>query len=444
MNSGRRVTVVSFVLVGVLLAFAVPARAALTSEASTTWIEYGNTRAHGVFVGDVGGTSGPEVVTAGEAVTDSTGTVKAQLRVYEHSGTALTLKDSAVFQYSSNSDTVWYGVSAADVGGGTGPEIVTVGYTSGGSDPKPIVKVWTYDGSRLSGGASWTINDPGEFRSVYLGDVGGSPSPEIVAAGDQIDALSGGIHIQWVAVFTYSGSSLSLSTQHAWGGDSIAYSVHALDVDNDNSVEIVTAGFNRTLTTGPRYGNLTVWRYTGSVIVIEDSDAWQLNSREDTVFYGVFNANIDNDANSVMEIVACGFHHDATANEDQGILRIYRHDGTTVSGVKYTTWDSGAETVCRSVHAANLDADGYLEMSAGGWALISNLYNAEIQIFEWRGGTNSITTETGATQWYTTGNTKANSVYNADADNDGTVEVASGGFQSDGSHDRGELRVWHL
>src|SRR6266498_897081 len=76
----RRVAVVSLVFVGVLFAFAVPVRAALTSEASTTWIEYGNTRVHGVFVGDAGGTSGPEVVTAGEAVTDSTGTVKAQLR----------------------------------------------------------------------------------------------------------------------------------------------------------------------------------------------------------------------------------------------------------------------------------------------------------------------------------------------------------------------------
>jgi len=62
------IAVVSVAVGMLLLLSALPVRAQMTLEASTTWKDYGNTRVHGVFVGDVGGTGAPEVVTAGETV----------------------------------------------------------------------------------------------------------------------------------------------------------------------------------------------------------------------------------------------------------------------------------------------------------------------------------------------------------------------------------------
>lgn len=208
-------------------------------------------------------------------------------------------------------------------------------------------------------------------------------------------------------------------------------------------MEIVTAGYTRPSTT--KKGEVRAWTYSGSAFSLVDDDTWQFDRDQNTIFYGVYDANVDNNATNHDEIVACGSGYSSTASEDQGVLRIYRLVSGTITAYKDTSWDSGSETVCRSVHAADLDtSDAYLEIAAGGWALISNVYNGEIRVFQWTGGSSSITEKTSATQWYTTGNTKVNSIYNGQADNDIPTETASGGQAYDGTHDGGELRVWHL
>lgn len=437
--------VVCLVLGAMLVATAVPVAAQeMTLEASTTWKEDGDTRVHGVFVGDAGGSSGPEVVTAGEAVTDASGTVKAQLRVYEHSGSALTLKDNALWQNASNDETVWTGVTVADIGGSSDPEIVVVGFTSdGGEDPMPLAKVWTYDGSRLSAGDTWTVNDHGVFLTVAVGDADGSPGVEIVAGGYLFEPIAGGDHLAYLVVFAYDGSALSDTAEWADnGGDSIIYSATIVNLDGGSDIEIVTAGYNRTGTWDPKWANVTAWTYSGSAITEKDGSVWQWNKGRDTVFHGVAVANVDDDVSGELEVVACGTGRDIGGTEDRGLVRIY-DDG--LNGLKHKDWDSGDETVCRSVHVADLDGDDPLEISAGGWALISNTYNGEIRTWYWEGGSNDIEEEQNSpTQWYTTGNTKVNSVYSAQADADDPTEVASGGQAHDGTHDKGELRVYHL
>ncbi len=427
-----------------LIVSALPVRATMTLEASTTWKDYGNTRVHGVFVGDVGGTSAPEVVTAGEAVDGAAGVVKAQLRVYEHSGSALTLKNSELWTHQSDDVTVWLGVYAADVDGSAGIEIITVGYAQDGSDPTPVAKIWTYSGGALSAGDDWTVNEVGTFRSVHAKDVTGGSTREILIAGDVYNNSTW--HYEgYLLLFTYDGQALTNVDYVKWASannDVVAYSVHSEDIDTgDANVEIVTAGAYGA--GADNEGEVRVWHYSGTDFVLEDDDRWQLNRDENTVFYGVYNANVDNSGDP--EIVACGFRRDGTANENWGLLRIYRHSGSTTTGQQYVSWDSGSETVCRSVHAADLDTgDAQLEISAGGWALISNTYNGEIKTFQWNGGSGDSITLEDTTQWYTTGNTKVNSVYDADADGFADIEVVSGGYANDGTDDRGELRVWHL
>jgi hypothetical protein len=143
-------------------------------------------------------------------------------------------------------------------------------------------------------------------------------------------------------------------------------------------------------------------------------------------------------------MVACGVgrYVSGLTNEDRAILRIY-HQGSSAPVLDAGTWwDNGDETVCRSVSAGELDGDSDLDVSAGGWALISHTYNGEINTAEWTGG--STIQSHGIDYWYTTSDTRVRSVYDANADSDSQIETVSGGQASDGVSLNGELRVWHL
>ncbi len=442
MRNGIGIAFVSVVVGLVVLMSALPVQAVPTLEASTTWKDSGNTRVHGVFIGDVGSTSGPEVVTAGETVAGAAGVEFAELRVWEHSGSALTLKASNLWRWQSRTENVWLGVYAADVDGDGTTEIITVGYMMNASTPEPVVVTWTYDGRQLTEEDNWTINLAATFRSVHAANVYGTSVPEILVAGTNYSVNPQGL----LALFTYDNSVLVKATHTTWGGDATAYSVHAKNIDDDSTVEIVTAGYVRSSANNPKNGEVRVWTYSGSTLGLVDDDTWQFFSNQNTVFYGVHNANVDNNAGNYEEMVACGFGYNSTASEDQGVLRIYRLVSDTITAYKDTSWDSGSETVCRSVYNENLDGDGYFEMTAGGWALVNNVYNGEIRTFYWEGGASAITEETNSlVRWYTTGNTKVNSVYDGNADSDlDQVEFVSGGQANDGTHDKGEVRVYHL
>ena len=429
----------------ILVMTAFPVRATMTSEASTTWEEAGDTIAHGVYVGNVGGTNGPEIVTVGEAVHGWPPITKAQIRVYEHNGSALTLKASNLWNSQNGTVNVYLGVSAGDVDNDGNTEIVTVGYAGDGTDYEPFVKLWEYDGSTLTAGLAWATAIPGAFRSVHAVDIMDTATPEIVVAGDAYNETK---HQGWLLFFQVDAYGITKGDEVKWtdGKDVLAYSVNAKNIDNDVNVEMVTVGYTRTSAGDPKQGEVRAWEYVSGSFTPEGDDSWQLTPPYyDTVFYGVYNANVDNSGGE--EIVVCGVGHKyqdrPLIHEDWGILRVYSHDGNDFVFEEDKSWDSGDETVCRSVHAANLDGDGYLEMSAGGWTLISNTYYGEIKTFEWQGGLSAIATED-TTQWYTTSHTRVNSIFDANADSDNTIETVSAGRANDGGNDRGELRVWHL
>ncbi len=427
----------------VMVMAALPVKATMTSEASTTWEQDGDTIAHGVYVGNVGGTNDTEIVTVGEAAYGYPSVTKAQIRVYEHNGSALTLKASSLWNLSDSNVEVFLGVSAGDVDNNGSPDIVVVGYAVSQGYYNPIGMLWEYDGSSLTAGPTFpTTVARGSFRSVHVVDVTGTSIPEMVVAGDSYNDT--GKHQGWLLIYTYDSGAIVKQGDVKWtsGKDVMAYSVHAKNIDGDAYVEMVTAGYTRASTSDPRQGEVTAWEYVSGSFSPNGDDSWPMTPGYDTVFYGVYNANVDNGAGE--ETVVCGVGREAPPiNEDRGVLRIYTNNGNDFAFKKDKLWDSGDETACRSVYAANLDGDSYLEMSAGGWAKITNTYNGEIKTFEWQGGSNLINTED-TTQWYTTSHTRVNSIFDANADSDSTIETVSAGRAYDGGNDRGELRVWHL
>jgi hypothetical protein len=430
------------VAVGMLLVLsALPVRASMASEASTTWEEDGDTIVHGVYVGNVGGASGPEIVTVGQAVSGQV--TRGQVRVYEHNGSALTLKATTLWVYNASTPyTVFLAVHAADLNGNASAEIVAVGYVGDGTDSEPLVTLWWYSGSSLVflGGLARAVQ--GTFRGVHAANISGDSDPEVIVAGDLYNATA---HQGDLMYFAWDGSSFTSGSETTWvgGDDVIAYSVHAKDIDGDRTVEMVTAGYWRDTTSDPKKGDVRVWYYSGSSIQPEASRQDYLTTGYDTVFYGVYNANVDLDLSEEIVVCGTGRYVAGGSNEDRGVLWLYEKSGSNLNVDASTQWDGGDETACRSISVANLDGDNYLEMSAGGWALVSRTYNGHIETLEWRDTGGSVSQED-RTQWYTTSHTRVRSVFDANADSDGTIEVVSGGQANDGANERGELKVWHL
>jgi hypothetical protein len=435
---------VSLGVAAILVMAALPV-SALSLQASTTWEESGDTIVHGTFVGNVGGTSGPEIVTVGEAVSGSPAIVKAQIRVYEFNGSALNLRDSELCAWGTATVNVYLAVYAADLDSNGSIEILAVGYSGNTTIIEPLISIWHYDGSSLTGVSNVTEAVTGAFRSVYTVNLIGDSDPEVVVAGDQYNSATG-VHQGYLLFYGYDNTTLGRGAEVTWtsGDDVIAYSVHALDVDADNVVEIMTAGYTRDSTASPKVAELRVWNYTGAGLVTEASDPWYENPNQDAVWYGVYDADVGG-ATSAPEIVVCGYYYYSSGgiNENRGKVWVYSKGIGGLTQEKQYWWDSGVETVCRSVYAKDVNGDTYTEMVTGGWNTTTRgTYNGEILVLNWTQPSDTITLLDSA-HWYTTSHTRVNSVFAANADSGSAIEIVSGGRAYDGGNDRGELRVWH-
>ena len=104
------------------------------------------------------------------------------------------------------------------------------------------------------------------------------------------------------------------------------------DLDNDGEVEIVTGGFDGDLTNSS--GQLRIWKWNGSELVLEENMEWQL------------------------------------------VPNIY---GVTISGLPM------GNTVVNNVKVGDVDSDGFPEIVSGGWTYDDQVFNAQLRIWNWNG-----------------------------------------------------------
>jgi len=128
-------------------------------------------------------------------------------------------------------------------------EIVTGGFTYDGSRANAQIKIWRWNDTSLTdvGGTDWQTLDINEVKSLSIDDVDGDGRQEIVTSG--VVAASGSFQsgnpeMGQLRVWGWDGKTLTLENSQDWiaGNGTCAWNVATGEIDNDETVEIVTVG----------------------------------------------------------------------------------------------------------------------------------------------------------------------------------------------------------
>lgn len=218
------------------------------------------TSATSVYACDLDNDGKIEIVTGGYS--DNLNNSKGQLCIWHWNGKELSLKANEKWQmvtgcYALNiaggilGNTVVNNLKVGDVDGNGAPEIVTGGFAYDGERVNAQLRVWSWNGSvlALKSGQEWTTDYLTEVKGISLDDVDGDSRIDIVTGG--MVAAYGSFATNATSpdraqlrVWGWDGTTLTLKQSQDWTiGDGVCvWNVGTGDLDNDGTVEIVTAG----------------------------------------------------------------------------------------------------------------------------------------------------------------------------------------------------------
>ena len=231
--------------------------------------------------------------------------------------------------------------------------------------------------------------------------------------------------------------NLVLEAEQHWdtygiGGTCIAgtHNLATEDVDNDGLKEIITGGFSYSMvneTRGSIGAPLRIWSWNGQNLTLEKSETWPGNI--------ICVTTGDADGDGQVEILTAGGLSNNSSSSSS--LRIWSWDGQNlVLRGSYTKISVGSIFIC------DVDNDDTPEILAVGRAYNTNQPNAQLTIWQWDGENISLKTNV---EWSSSNDiARANSVQAADLDNDGTIEIVTGGYVNKLENSSSQLRVWRF
>jgi hypothetical protein len=244
--------------------------------------------------------------------------------------------------------------------------------------------------------------------------------------------------------FSQSGSLIVEVEQH-WetygvGGTCIpaTHNLFLADVDGDGVTEIITGGYTYNLANGTRTNPaapLKIWNWNGQNLTLEKSYNWSASSGS-AIVVCVLAGDADGDGET--EIITAGGVTNATGNHAQ--LRIWRWDGDTLA-LKTSYECAISRFSISSVFISDVDEDGTPEiLTCGRSHGDNNSSNAQLGVWHWDG--NSLVLNT-TVEWCAAREASANSVYASDVNDDGVIEILTGGFDNDLNNSSGQIQIWH-
>jgi hypothetical protein len=172
---------------------------------------------------------------------------------------------------------------------------------------------------------------------------------------------------------------------------------------------------------------------TRATVVREESSA-----QGETRLYAGGVADLDGDG--TLELVAGGFS--AEAKGRRSTVLVYRQHGDAWEPLAEAGWDDGEGSTVRNVQVLDVDGDGQLDIVAlGRVGPTSAEAKARLAVFDLRKGK---LIERAEIQWQSAIYTHGYGLAVADLDGDGKPEIVTGGFQFDGTQERGYVRVWSM
>ncbi|HEX7839562.1 MAG TPA: VCBS repeat-containing protein [Kofleriaceae bacterium] len=170
-----------------------------------------------------------------------------------------------------------------------------------------------------------------------------------------------------------------------------------------------------------------------ATVVREESSA-----QGETRLYSGGVADLDGDG--TLELVAGGFSGEAKGR--RSTILVYRQHGESWEPLAEAGWDDGAGSTVRNVQIADVDGDGRLDIVAlGRVGPTSHEAKARLAVFDLQDGK---LVERAEIQWQSGRYTHGYGLAVADLDGDGKPEIATGGFQFDGTRETGYVRVWSM
>jgi len=253
-----------------------------------------------------------------------------------------------------------------DIDGDGVMEILTGGSVLGDNGSFYSIRVWWYDGVDVILKGSY---DDVSVNSIFVSDLDKDGTPEVLTTGRASYNVQSMALLQ---VWKWKDNTLSLLDSVEWRGsdDARANSVYAYDLNNDNEIEIVTVGYDNGLKNSS--GQLRIWSWDGKNLFLKTNQEWRM--MEDC--YGVTNAGgvmgntlVENlkvgdvDGDNSVEIVTGGFTYDGEKITAQ--IRVWQY-GSTLSLEKSYEWITEDITTVKVVSLNDVDNDGILDIVTGG------------------------------------------------------------------------------
>jgi len=278
-------------------------------------------------------------------------------------------------------------------------------------------------------------------QNIFVGDVNGDGIMEILTGGFAYNTLNGsriGSEAP-LKVWSWNGQNVTLKASATWRGNILC--LYAADVDGDETVEIITAGYFRNESDSHITSCLRIWRLNRQGLTLTAQ-------YEGTSVRSIFVNDLDKDGKP--EIITVG---DLRKNSlTTGQLCIWHFEEHTLSLAGKLELYLANVTKANSVCASDLDNDGEVEIVVGGYSDNLNNSKGQLSIWHWNGNefllkANEIwqlvpevcaKTIAGAVQ----GNTVVNNVKAADLDGNGLNEIVSGGFAFNGEKVNAQLGIW--
>ncbi|MCK4885237.1 VCBS repeat-containing protein, partial [Candidatus Bathyarchaeota archaeon] len=233
-------------------------------------------------------------------------------------------------------------------------------------------------------------------------------------------AQSDGLVLEWEQHWdTYGvGGTCNFGTHNFFVGD----------VDNDGVMEIVTGGFAYNVSDGNRgysWAPFKIWNWNGENFTLEKSYDWA--GSIGSIYAG------DSDGDGLTEIITGGRVSNITGSYSS--LRIWSWDD------KVLALRGSYEGVnVRSIFVCDVDKDGVPEILTAGRDSNGNKSSAQLCVWQWDGNTLALRK---SVEWCAATDASANSVYAYDLNNDGEIEIITGGYDNDLTNSSGQLRIWH-
>jgi hypothetical protein len=211
-----------------------------------------------------------------------------------------------------------------------------------------------------------------------------------------------------------------------WTGETDIDSVSRGDVDDDGKTEVVTGG---SYNDGTRnVAQLCVWN--GATLALENVKTWYWTGNT-----GISSVDLgDVDADGKTEVVTGGSYNDGTRD----VAQLCIWEGATLSLERVKTWYWIGSTTISYVVVEDVDGDGKTEIVTGGG--YSDCAPEVAQLCVWNGATLALKN---VRTWYWVNAAFISSVAVEDVDSDGQTEIITGGIYIDGDHNVAQLCVWN-